>query len=343
VNLGRSRLFGAVACALLLTGFSLAFGTAGADSSTVQITAQGWWTKTQNKSLPSPAPPPPNVKPGQLNVQGGPNGAVSVAAFKATLGPNDTNPTLTLTVASDTGGSSAVLLACLTGSAWTAVENGDYADSPHVDTTKCVNGHRVDDGKTVTVPLGALQFGTSLDVVLVSGTDPTLPAGANGSTFQFVFEKIAPTAIATTSGGSGAAPPPLSSPAFGSFGASGAGAGGTAGTHAVVAPPSGASVVPTPAIPADKAGQTATSPVQQAATAPQVAINATDSESGRTRTLGILVLLAGTALGLWAWRSDNLARIDAATASATGMADEKDARGLGRFVRPRTGQPPALT
>jgi hypothetical protein len=156
-----------------------------------------------------------------------------------------------------------------------------------------------------------------------------------------VFEKIAPTSIATTSGASSAAPPPLSSPAFGATANAGGSAGG--GHSPVASNPSGLAVVPTPAIPADKAGQTATSPVQQAATAPQIGINASDAENGRTRTLGILVLVAGAALGLWAWRSDNLARLAAATAGATDAAGDKSAGGLGRFVRPRTGQPPALT
>jgi hypothetical protein len=323
------------ACALLLVGFSLAFGSASADSTSVQITGQGWWSKLQNKALPTAAPAPPNVKTGQLNVEGGPNGAIAIAAFKATLGEHDTNPTLTLSVASDTGGSSAILLACLTGSAWTPTENGDFNDAPHVDTTKCVNAHRADDGKTFTVPLGALQFGNNLDVVLVPGLDPSVPSGNAGSTFELVFDQVAPTSIATTPGTPIAAAPALSGPSLDAIPSSSpTGAIHTGGTGVVP-------VVPTPAVPADKAGATATSPVQQAATAPQIALDAASTKDGRTRPLGILVLLAGAGLALWAWRSDNLARI-AAAGTAAG-ADDGAPGGLGRFVRPRAGQPPALT
>src|SRR5205807_9926678 len=124
----------------------------------------------------------------------------------------------------------------------------------------------------------------------------------------------------------------------------GSSVGSTAGGHGYVAPSAGgASVVPTPAIPADKAGQTATSPVQQAATAPQVAVNASSIDDGRTRRVGILVLAAGAALGLWAWRTDNLTRLSSIAATAAGAPGPTAAGGLGRFVRPRSGQPPALT
>jgi hypothetical protein len=161
----RIKLVGLV---LALAGSGIAFSGpgAGAQSAGVQVTGQGWWSKLQNSSLPAPAPAPPNVAPGQLNVQGAPDGAVALAAFKATLGAKDTNPTLTLKVASDGGGGSAILLACRSGSAWTPEENGDFAHAPNVDAKTCVNAQRAADGKTYVVPLGALQFGNQLDVVL---------------------------------------------------------------------------------------------------------------------------------------------------------------------------------
>jgi hypothetical protein len=344
----RTRAF---ALALALAGSGIAFSgpSAGADSSAVQVTAQGWWTKLQSKSLPAPAPPPPNVKPGQLNVQGSPEGASAVAAFKATLGPNDTNPTLTLTVASDAGGDAAILLACRTGSAWTPAENGDFNDSPHVDDKACVNAQRAADGKTYVVPLGTLQFGNQLDVVLTAGVDPQLPA-ANGSTFQLVFEKIEPNAIATTPG---TAPtlttpkplgPPSPAPAASTAG-SGSGSGATSssgsgggGSFRAPATPSGASFTPTPALPQDKLGQTATSPVRNAATTPQVAVPAAAAvKDTNTRLLGLLVLVAGIGLALWTWRDE--AKVKVVPAEAAAGEDG----GLGRFVRPRTGPPPALT
>ncbi|MEY2438576.1 MAG: hypothetical protein QOF97_3412 [Acidimicrobiaceae bacterium] len=338
----RRMRFAAVV--LTVVGMGIAFGGpgAGADSSAVVITGQGWWSKLQNKSLPAPAPPPPNVMAGQLNVQGAPDGATAVAAFKATLGPNDTNPTLTLTVASDTGGDKGILLACRTGSAWTAGENGDMADAPHVDDKACVNAQRSADAKTYVVPLGTLQFGHQLDVVLVPGTDPALPA-AKGSTFQLVFEKIAANSIATTTGTAPTIPTPhpLGSPASaaggGSVAPSPASSSGGGGSFKSPSVPSGVSFTPTPALPQDKLGQTATSPVRNAATTPQVTIPAATETSDSTRLLGLLVLVAGVGLALFTWRDEAKAR--AAPLAAITTEDG----GLGRFVRPRTGAPPALS
>jgi hypothetical protein len=331
----RTRL---VALALALAGSGIAFSgpSAGADSSAVQVTGQGWWTELQSSSLPTPAPAPPNVKPGQLDVQGAPEGARAVAAFKATLGTNDTNPTLTLTVASDTGGSAAILLACRTGSAWTPEENGAFAHAPHVDDKTCVNAQRAADGKTYVVPLGTLQFGNQLDVVFTAGKDPSLPTD---STFQLVFEKIEANAIATTQGTSPAIPTPhpLGSPAISPAG-SGATSGASGGSFHAPAVPASGSFTPTPALPQDKLGQTATSPVRNAATTPQLAVPAAATRNdSNTRLLGLLVLVAGIGLALWAWRDE--AKVKMVPAEAAVAEDG----GLGRFVRPRTGPPPALT
>jgi hypothetical protein len=337
-----------VALALALAGSGIAFSgpSAGADASALVVTGQGWWTQLQNASLPTPAPAPPNVKPGQLNVQGAPDGGRAVAAFKATLGANDTNPTLTLTVASDAGGEGAILLACRTGSAWTPEENGDFSHAPHVDGRTCVNAQRAADGKTYVVPLGTLQFGNQLDVVFTAGKDPALPTD---STFQLVFEKIEANAIATTPGTAPTipTPQPLGAPAP-SPAASGTGTGvtssGSAGGgsfHAPAVPPA-ASFTPTPALPADKLGQTATSPVRNAATTPQLAVPAaaTGNESN-TRLLGLLVLVAGLGLALWAWRDEAKVKVLPGQTAEGALVVEEG--GLGRFVRPRTGAPPALT
>jgi hypothetical protein len=406
----NKRLRGfALVLALAGSGIALGGPSAGADSSAVVVTGQGWWTQLQSASLPAPAPAPPNVKPGQLNVQGAPDGARAVAAFKATLGANDTNPTLTLTVASDAGGESAILLACRAGSAWTPEENGDFAHAPHVDDKSCVNAQRAADGKTYVVPLGAndtnptltltvasdaggegaillacragsawtpeengdfthaphdddkscvnaqraadgktyvvplgtLQFGNQLDVVFTAGKDPALPTD---STFQLVFEKIEANAIATTPGTAPTIPTPhplgtpAASPAVNGAGSGATSSGSTGGSsfHAPSVPPS-ASFTPTPALPADKLGQTATSPVRNAATAPKVAVAAATGNDSNTRLLGLLVLVAGLGLALWAWRDE--AKVKLVPAEAAVPQDG----GLGRFVRPRTGPPPALT
>jgi hypothetical protein len=97
------------------------------------------------------------------------------------------------------------------------------------------------------------------------------------------------------------------------------------------------SFTPTPALPQDKLGQTATSPVRNAATTPQVTIPAAAETSDSTRLLGLLVLVAGVGLALFTWRDEAKAR--AAPLAAITTEDG----GLGRFVRPRTGAPPALS
>ena len=339
-----------LALVLAVAGSAIAFGgpSADAESGGVQVTGQGWWTKLQNASLPTPAPPPPNVKPGQLNVQGAPDGTgTAIAAFKATLGAHDTNPTLTLKVATDTGGDAAILLACRTGSAWTPEENGDFAHAPHVDDKTCVNAQRSSDGKTYVVPLGALQFGTQLDVVLTPGKNPALPAPA-GAPFQLVFEKIEANAIATTPGtaptvttpqlsGSGT-PSVVPGSSGGSLAPAPSASSGGGGSFRPPTAPASTPFTPTPALPQDKLGQTATSPVRNAATTPQVAVPVKAvANSDSTRLLGLLVLVAGVGLALWAWRDE--AKAKASPVEALVAEDG----GLGRFVRPRTGAPPALT
>jgi hypothetical protein len=91
-------------------------------------------------------------------------------------------------------------------------------------------------------------------------------------------------------------------------------------------------------LPAEKVGETATSPAKQAA-APPVDASATTPAKDRNKTPGYIVLAFAAAVGLYAWRQDNLMALNGG--SLPGAPAE--AGGLGRFSRPRQGQPPALT
>ncbi len=122
-NVARSLALGLVAGAVLLLGGS---GAAGADGPPAQLAAKGWWWEAQADQLPAPVPAPPNVAAGQLYVQGDPTGKSAYAAVRYTVDASHTATSLTLAVGDngDQGGSSAVVLACRTGSAWTAAEAG---------------------------------------------------------------------------------------------------------------------------------------------------------------------------------------------------------------------------
>src|SRR5258708_5005378 len=117
-NLARLLGLGLVAVSLLLIGSA---ATAGADGPQAQLTAKGWWWQAQQDGLPQPVPQPPNVATGQLWVQGSPNGKTAISAVRYQIGTGRVAQTLTLNVVpnGDQGGSTAVLIACQTGSAWT--------------------------------------------------------------------------------------------------------------------------------------------------------------------------------------------------------------------------------
>jgi hypothetical protein len=275
------------------------------------------------------------VSPGQIYVQGDPTGQSAYGAVRFTVDATHTATSLTLAVGDngDQGGSSAVVLACRTGSAWTAAEAGKWSAAPKVDTAACVNGQRAADGTTWTFAVKTLQVGPTVDVAILPGVDPTT---TTTSTFSLAFNAPADESLASEAG----SPAPVTSPPSDTTPAGdGAGAG---------APASGGSTFHTPAIvpiatglPADKIGETATSPAKQAASQANLnqAIADGTPAKDRNKTPGYLVLALAAAIGVYAWRQDNLIALNGGT--APGAPDEPG--GLGRFSRPRHGSPPALT
>ncbi len=341
------RHLAAFACALLaLLGGFVAAGLPALAAPAASIDDAGWWWKAKQGPLGAVPGSPPNVQPGQLFVQGAPDEAAALAAIRATLADDQANPVLTLEVAAngDQGGDSAILLACQTGSSWSGGDAQPWDSKPVPDCTVSVQGQRAPDALTWTFPLGALQFGNQVNVILVSGTDPALPAGANGSVFSLTFEKPTPDSIQTTGG---QAPSSSSAVVADDFG------GASDFTEPNVdtgtfAPTSGSgtfAVSPVqPALPAEDQGLTATAPVIQAKTPAPVLQPVRSLKSGGARALGALILVLGAA-GTW-WfgqQAPPMARKLGRFAGAGTPAVVTEVGGLGRFARARTGEPRRLS
>ncbi len=333
------------ACGLVaLLGAFVAVGLPVLAGSAQSIDDAGWWWRAKQGPVGSIPVSAPSVQPGQLLVQGAADGATAIAALRATLAEGQAHPTVTLAVApdGDQGGESAILLACQTGSSWSGGDAQSWDSKPKPDCTVSVQGQRSDDGSTWVFPVGALQVYNELNVIFVSGTDPALPEGANGSMFSLTFEQ--PTAASiTTTGGTAPAPPtgpvvvptsPLDDP----------------GTYA---PPIGTGtfdLAPVqPALPPEEQGLTATAPVVQAATPAPVFEPIASVRSGGARALGALIVLLGAAGSWWFAQQPvpeprKLGRF-AGTAPAITQTPSTapEIGGLGRFARPRHGAPRRLS
>jgi len=179
--------------------------------------------------------------------------------------------------------------------------------------------------------VGPLQTGTVLDIAIVPGVDPTTKSS---TPFSIVFDAPDSNALATV-GGPPPTIPPVSSQTFGATGAT-----ETAGAASTFHPAPSVPSVAT-GLPSDKIGETATSPTKQAASQPglNTALAASPADKQRDKRIGYVVLALAAAIGMYAWRQDNLMAMNGGT--LPGAAEEPG--GLGRFARPRQGQPPALT
>lgn len=335
-----------------MLGGLVAAGVPALAGSAQRIDDAGWWWRVKQGPLVGVAPAPPTTTAGQLMVEGAPDGAAAIAAVRATLNEGDGNPVLTLKVATngDSGGAQAILLACQAGAAWSGGEGPQqWEAAPLADCTQSVQGQRSADGTSWAFPIGALQFNDQINVILVPGQDPVRPAGANGSTFELVFEKPTSASIATTD----AVAPDDS--AGGSFG--GGPLGGTDAGYGSYADPGydtpslGSSSFSTPpvqpALPIENQGRSATTPRLQART-PALVQPIRSERSGSARALGFLVLLLGAA-GSW-WYSQQeipaprkLGRFAGTGAMPTDVATAPLVGGLGRFARVRSGAPRRLS
>jgi hypothetical protein len=231
---------------------------------------------------------------------------------------------LTLAVAEngDQGGGTAIMAACVTGSAWQPAKGGAWTNKPFPACAQgSVNGLRAQDGKTWTFALAPLLSDGILDVTLVPGLDPTRPQGANGSVFQLVFNAPTSTSLVTTSGGGPSTDFVL--PEFASADVvpsdGGSFAAPAIGGDFSLPPASGF----TPALPEADQGLTATAPVVQERNAPLEALPTSAVADHKALAVLVLALCGGVLL----WSS---------------QMPVPEPAGLGRFARPRTGPAPRL-
>jgi hypothetical protein len=336
-------------------------------ASAVTVDGAGWWWRTNTTTVPVEVPPRADVGTDQLLVEGEPEGATALAAVRFKLAEGESSPILTLTPTPDSVvPPTAVVLACRVGSAWTPAQGGKWERKPIADCFASVQGIQSEAG-TITFALTPLQSGTNLEVVIVPGVDPNaVNDNARYSSFSLKFATPTAADLKTTTGDAGFSGTggDFNAPDPGSFGADTDGTSGgssfdtgssfDAGSSSF---DSGASFGPAPAFtqPSDFAAPTAVDSPAEAALSPseqagstgvapvQAAPVATTSESNGGRTLGILVLLAGGALGFWAYSGSAAGRGVAAVPVAPPPGAEPVMGGLGRFARPRTGPPPSLS
>lgn len=359
---------------LVIGAMLLATGGVAAAKDASSIDDTGWWTRANQDALVGSALVFPDVSPGELLVEGTPEGATAIAALRATLPEDTTRPVLTLTATSAAGADTAVLLACQAGSGWTGAHRGQWSAKPNPDCSQSVQG--VPEGDEWTFALEALQFGDQLNLVFVPGVDPNSGGSAN-SAFRIVFDRPSEASIQVSE--SSVEPdfevPDFDSSDFGSDAGdsspSGAGStggsGGSGGTgfsgsstpsFSAPSPASGDQLADQPvqaALPADEQGQTATAPILSASNplAPEPLRASNGGSDGRL--LGLLVVLCAAAVLYWSSQQELPARrtlsrfaVAAGGASVTTAAPEdgpvdladqvpaeKRMGGLGRFRRVR--------
>src|SRR5439155_14512834 len=130
------------------------------------LRAAGWWWQVKSGALAAAPLTSPDVPDGGLLVAGAPDGATAIAALRYTLDASETPSQLTLKVANDTGGATAVLAACPAGSAWKPASPGAWEDKPAPACERgSVNGIRSADKSSWTFAVAPLAAGGTLDVV----------------------------------------------------------------------------------------------------------------------------------------------------------------------------------
>lgn len=321
----RRFLVAAALIAVFVAGRPIAAAAA------VPQTAGWWWEAEQG----APVPPPPTVPAGGFMVGADPSGANAVAALRFQLAPDQTNPTITLTVAdsgnvNDAGGA---ILASRASKAWTAAAPGNWADRPS-GVAPSVKGARSEDGKSWTFNVAALLDGTTLDVVFEP--DPT-------TSFAVTFNPPNDQTLRTSA----------KPPAAGLTTYDDSSAGASSGAVTPVVAESGALVPTAPAVVPSASEEIAleVSPPQQQGSA-ALARGAlpgparTHEAAGLALLLGAAVVGAGWALsrrpppalrtlGPMSSRGDRMA-------TPVVPAGRTHVGGLGRFARERVGPPPKL-
>jgi hypothetical protein len=361
MNLHLLRRRARVPAVLAVTlGLGLVWSPSAHATATVQAT--GWWWRSNTATLPLDVPKRPDVGDDQLLVEGELEGATAVAAVRFQVPKGETSPILTVTPTQDSVvPDDAVVLACRASSAWEPAKGGKWENQPIPDCFTSVQGIKGADG-TIVFALTPIQAGDIVDVLLVPGTVDGQP-NARGSVFSLKFPLPTAADIKTTTadeGGFTTTGGGFSSPDPSSFGAGSttdtspstfdsgtaspsssfdSGSAGTDLSSPAFSQPSTFSA-PSTVAPAAASAGVATPVAAPVQATPAVS---TIPSTKRGRTLGILVLLAGAALGFWAYSGGVAGGVSGLTGGANGgTAAEPVMGGLGRFSRPRQGPPPPL-
>ncbi len=363
----------------LVTAAMLAVGTSAvvllgfAPSATAQAPDVVAWWNAANVGDPAPTPPnPPDVKDGDLLVQGSnaipvssplsagtPASAQAIAGLRFDVAPTAIVGNLTLKI-DGTAPPAVSVVACRATSNFTAETNGQWSDVPSYDGTACVPAALKGDS-LVFAGISKLVAPGSLSIVVLPG-----------SLDRVVLAPPGPAALqVSSSSGLGPAAPPLgsdngqgTSPSGGSSGSSAGGGGapvGPVGGSAVApAPPtvglpggttttSGGTVAP-PAV-AGRGAPSATDPVAAAQSQPTAS-----GLSTRDRRIIAGVVIALEVAGFLALRGlpgpGAAAAVPLTAAAAGGRLRPPDrlvggprqlsTGGVGRFRRERNGTPPRL-
>jgi hypothetical protein len=345
VRTARHLPWFAVAAALLL--MSLTGAAAESAAALGPVPAQtAWWWQAESSSSPTRVPPPSVVSPGELYLNGAATGTTAFPAIRYLLTAPLVKPALTLHVApkpcqpgqpttsacrGDTGGEYAALLACRTGSPWTAQEAGSWEEKPLIDGDHCTDGLRSADGWTWVFDLTSVAAGTLIDIAIVPGTGQTAPLPV-----ELVF--TAPQAgdlSARGEGGSGASTPPTAGPQpTADPSARVQPRPGSAGSSRVPGSSPPPSIRPIPALPPDalvaplteQAAAVGAQPDESAAAALPV-VDVSKPAHWSPLLLLLLATIGGIFFAWWRWSQPSR------------VATED---GLGRFVAPREGLPPTL-
>ncbi|HEU5085756.1 MAG TPA: hypothetical protein VFU14_20610 [Acidimicrobiales bacterium] len=305
--------------AAALAGAAISLPAAAAQGEAPEV---GWWTVNQIAGLPIGRAA--LVPPGGSQVASGSDGPVSVAAVRFPAGGGATYE-VGIELGSDAD--TATVVACPIVEAWEPVSGGPLADAPAWDCTLGEATGTIDpDAATVTwqLPAELVRDGV-LDVILVP-TD-------GGASFTLTMSAPADDAVTPSS-----EPAPTTTSSLPQ-------AGAPTGPTATTSPPGPTPVpvrVPAPAL-APGAAPTSSAPVGLPSPLPTT----TGAPGSGTELAGAAVpvpssttgrVLGGLVLALVVAAVAALAR--RAPVVATGP--QPDARGVGRFVRPRDEPPLAI-
>lgn len=317
-----------VAVLLLLVGLlAPVLSGVGGVASAEGAQAQGWWWALHRAGLPAP-PPPPDVGPDDLLVQGGdvqrllePATAPAPTALAALvfLVPAEAEVgALVLQVAP--GAQAADVRAYPAPGPWEAAQGGAIEQAPAADLTRFAPGFLSADGASLSFPEAGSLLGETgvLSVVLVAGPLDRVVFHHPGTTALQVSPATPPgTAVPPPSPPSPPPGPPRS--------------GAVRPAQSAPLPLDGPLLVPTaaPVVPVV--------PVTPA-TGSTAAVRRVVTDDGRTRVVVLLeALLLLSFFGLLG--QGPLAVLGRRLGSAAAVPAE---RGVGRFRRPREGPVPRL-